>query len=70
MTTTIIRAACPHDCPDTCALLITVADAVFPDGTRPRAGDIMLVGMKDSDYGTHITVVESIDLIVRERTLT
>jgi len=24
--TTIVRAACPHDCPDTCAMLVTVAD--------------------------------------------
>ena len=23
---TIVRAACPHDCPDTCAMLVTVAD--------------------------------------------
>ena len=28
MTTTQVRAACPHDCPDTCALLITVEDGV------------------------------------------
>ena len=28
MTTTHVRAACPHDCPDTCALLITVEDGV------------------------------------------
>ncbi|KAF1038174.1 MAG: Dimethyl sulfoxide reductase DmsA [Herbaspirillum frisingense] len=28
MTTTIVRAACPHDCPDTCALLVTVKDGV------------------------------------------
>ena len=28
MTTTQVRAACPHDCPDTCALLITVTDGV------------------------------------------
>ena len=28
MTTTQIRAACPHDCPDTCALLVTVEDGV------------------------------------------
>jgi anaerobic selenocysteine-containing dehydrogenase len=26
--TSIVRAACPHDCPDTCALLITVTDGV------------------------------------------
>jgi len=28
MSTSIIRAACPHDCPDTCALLVTVQDGV------------------------------------------
>ena len=28
MTTTQIRGACPHDCPDTCALLVTVQDGV------------------------------------------
>lgn len=28
MDTRIVRAACPHDCPDTCAMLITVADGV------------------------------------------
>jgi len=28
MTTTQVRATCPHDCPDTCALLITVEDGV------------------------------------------
>ncbi|HEU4851880.1 MAG TPA: molybdopterin oxidoreductase family protein [Telluria sp.] len=28
MTTTQVRAACPHDCPDTCALLVTVVDGV------------------------------------------
>jgi anaerobic selenocysteine-containing dehydrogenase len=28
MTATQVRAACPHDCPDTCALLITVEDGV------------------------------------------
>jgi anaerobic selenocysteine-containing dehydrogenase len=31
MTTTtddavVVRAACPHDCPDTCAMLVTVSD--------------------------------------------
>ncbi len=26
VTTTTVRAACPHDCPDTCAMLVTVAD--------------------------------------------
>ena len=28
MTKTIVRAACPHDCPDTCAMLVTVHDGV------------------------------------------
>jgi anaerobic selenocysteine-containing dehydrogenase len=28
MTTTQVRAACPHDCPDTCAILVTVEDGV------------------------------------------
>jgi anaerobic selenocysteine-containing dehydrogenase len=28
MTTTIVRAVCPHDCPDTCAMLVTVQDGV------------------------------------------
>src|SRR6476659_9089760 len=23
---TVVRAACPHDCPDTCAMLVTVQD--------------------------------------------
>ncbi|MCU6434807.1 molybdopterin oxidoreductase family protein [Undibacterium sp. Jales W-56] len=28
MTTTIVRAVCPHDCPDTCALHVTVQDGI------------------------------------------
>ncbi|MES2126126.1 MAG: molybdopterin oxidoreductase family protein [Pseudomonadota bacterium] len=28
MATTQVRATCPHDCPDTCALLVTVEDGV------------------------------------------
>jgi anaerobic selenocysteine-containing dehydrogenase len=28
MTTQVVRAACPHDCPDTCAMLVTVKDGV------------------------------------------
>jgi anaerobic selenocysteine-containing dehydrogenase len=28
MTTTHVRAVCPHDCPDTCAMLVTVEDGV------------------------------------------
>jgi anaerobic selenocysteine-containing dehydrogenase len=28
MTTTHVRATCPHDCPDTCALIVTVEDGI------------------------------------------
>jgi anaerobic selenocysteine-containing dehydrogenase len=28
MSTTLVRAACPHDCPDTCAIRVTVQDGV------------------------------------------
>ena len=39
MPTTVVRAACPHDCPDTCALLVTVEDgratAVHGDPDHP-----------------------------------
>jgi anaerobic selenocysteine-containing dehydrogenase len=28
MTTEVVRAACPHDCPDTCGMLVTVEDGV------------------------------------------
>jgi anaerobic selenocysteine-containing dehydrogenase len=28
MTTQVVRAACPHDCPDTCGMLVTVTDGV------------------------------------------
>jgi molybdopterin-dependent oxidoreductase iron-sulfur protein len=37
---TVVRAACPHDCPDTCAMLVTVEDgravAVRGDPEHPR----------------------------------
>jgi anaerobic selenocysteine-containing dehydrogenase len=31
MTTSVVRAVCPHDCPDTCALLVTVQNGVATD---------------------------------------
>lgn len=37
------------------------ADAVFPDGTRPRAGDVALVGGVATGPGKHITTIESFD---------
>ncbi len=34
-------------------------DAHFPDGSPPRAGDILLVGGVNTAYGKHVTLVES-----------
>ena len=44
---TIVRAACPHDCPDTCAMLVTtelrngkrVATEITGDPTHPTLRD-------------------------------
>ena len=37
LTTTTVRAACPHDCPDTCAMLVTVEDGrATAVARRPR----------------------------------
>lgn len=33
-------------------------DVVFPDGTRPRAGDVALVGPHNCAYGVHIATIE------------
>lgn len=35
----------------------TRANCVFPDGSIPREGDIMLVGGAKSSYGTHVTMI-------------
>lgn len=35
--------------------------AVFPDGTLPREGDVVMVGMDKSGQGTHITIAGSYD---------
>lgn len=32
-------------------------EAKFPDGSSPRAGDILLVGGMKSSYGTHVTTI-------------
>ena len=32
--TGVVRAACPHDCPDTCAMLVTVEDGPRGDASR------------------------------------
>ena len=42
ITVTTVKGACPHDCPDTCALRITVEDGrvtrVAGDPEHPIAG--------------------------------
>ncbi len=49
--TRTIRAACPHDCPDTCAMLITVeGEATMPDGSVRGARAIAVRG--DPDHPT------------------
>jgi hypothetical protein len=37
-------------------------DAHFANNDPPRAGDILLVGGKNTAYGKHVTIVESYDL--------
>lgn len=45
MTTSTIRAVCPHDCPDTCAMLVTVEDgiatAVRGDPSHPTTAGVL-----------------------------
>ena len=41
----------------------TAADCVFPDGTAPRAGDIVLVGDGMPKYGDHGTIAAAYDPI-------
>ena len=52
MTTTTIRGACPHDCPDTCALLTTVEDgrAVRVQGNPAHAATGGVLCAKVSRY--------------------
>lgn len=44
-TSTVVRAVCPHDCPDTCALLVTVKDGVATevkgDPDHPTTGGVL-----------------------------
>lgn len=39
----------------------TPAEAVFEDGSRPRPGDIMLIGGVNTGPGKHITLIEKFD---------
>ncbi|MEB0138278.1 MULTISPECIES: molybdopterin oxidoreductase family protein [unclassified Undibacterium] len=45
MSSTIVRGVCPHDCPDTCALLVTVEDgkavAVKGDPDHPTTAGVL-----------------------------
>ena len=45
MTTSEVRAACPHDCPDTCAMLVTVKDGrateVRGDPDHPNTAGVL-----------------------------
>jgi hypothetical protein len=43
----IVRAACPHDCPDTCAMLVTVRE----EGGRRVAGVHRRASDREEDTG-------------------
>jgi anaerobic selenocysteine-containing dehydrogenase len=47
----VVRAACPHDCPDTCAMLVTVeGEVAMPDGSIRGARAVEVRG--DPDHPT------------------
>lgn len=47
----VVRAACPHDCPDTCAMLVTVeGEVAMPDGSVRGARAVEIRG--DPDHPT------------------
>src|SRR5438067_2406891 len=54
---TIIRAACPHDCPDTCAMLVTVADRravrVAGDPDHPFTSGFLCTKVANYEQRTH-----------------
>ncbi|MEP7283431.1 MAG: hypothetical protein ABI696_15735 [Rubrivivax sp.] len=54
MTDVTVRGACPHDCPDTCALLVTMqaVDALLEQGWRQLA----LPAEPFADGGCHDSV--------------
>ena len=40
----VVKVACPHDCPDTCAMLVTVEDGVATEiYTRKIVGSVRCV---------------------------
>jgi len=60
-TSTTVRGACPHDCPDTCAMLVTVEDGVAVkvqgDPEHPYTNGGLCV--KVSHYGLHAQIGKS-----------
>ncbi|HEX8922324.1 MAG TPA: molybdopterin oxidoreductase family protein [Pyrinomonadaceae bacterium] len=54
----IVRAACPHDCPDTCAMLVTVEDGqravrVAGDPTHPFTRGFLCTKVANYEQRTH-----------------
>src|SRR5215210_7817610 len=54
---TIVRAACPHDCPDTCAMLVTVEDGravrVAGDPDHPFTRGFLCTKVANYEQRTH-----------------
>ena len=57
----VVRAACPHDCPDTCAMLVTVengrATKVAGDPDHPFTHGFLCAKVSKYHIG-HITVFD------------
>jgi len=53
----VVRAACPHDCPDTCAMLVTVEDGravrVAGDPTHPVTRGTLCTKVANYEQRTH-----------------
>src|SRR5689334_24796247 len=56
---TIVRAACPHDCPDTCAMLVTVEDGravrVTGDPEHPFTRGVLCTKVSNYEERTYST---------------
>src|SRR5918912_599960 len=54
---TIVRAACPHDCPDTCAMLVTVENGralrVAGDPAHPFTRGFLCTKVANYEQRTH-----------------
>ncbi|MDQ3135334.1 MAG: molybdopterin-dependent oxidoreductase, partial [Acidobacteriota bacterium] len=55
--TEVIRAACPHDCPDTCAMLVTIEDnravRVAGDPAHPFTRGVLCTKVANYEQRTH-----------------